>query len=284
MILAMMGISLSAFLALTVVAVDIGRLAFTATEVQTVADVAATAGATAAVNGGNADAEARRIALENSVDGAAASTAVDNLEIEIGNYLLAAVLGSPTTTVEKTATASFTTVSGATPELPMAIGSCYFENLCDGCLPNLIQVPSNTGGDANNTGWTGFFGTASNSNMSGYIPAPCGGGVTPPHVEVGDVVSLNNGQIPTLINAIQCLLDQGINEFVVPVVQSSSSSCGGPINQGAPVTGFVTLVVDSVKATGNPKYVNLHAVFNANVIGTPGGCEDCGSGQIVLVN
>src|SRR2546428_10392923 len=40
-------VSLAAFLALTVVAVDIGRLAHTATEVQTVADAAANAGATA---------------------------------------------------------------------------------------------------------------------------------------------------------------------------------------------------------------------------------------------
>src|SRR2546430_14991351 len=71
-------VSLAAFLALTVVAVDIGRLAHTATEVQAVADVAASAGATALLKKtfarANVDpiAEAQFVAGHNNKGGPAA--------------------------------------------------------------------------------------------------------------------------------------------------------------------------------------------------------------------
>src|SRR5437899_616133 len=71
-------VALAAFLALGVVAVDIGRLAHTATEVQAVADVAASAGATALLKKtfaqANVDpiAEAQFVAGQNTMDGQAA--------------------------------------------------------------------------------------------------------------------------------------------------------------------------------------------------------------------
>src|SRR6266404_9849467 len=46
------GIWIMAFFALTAVGVDVARIAFTATEVQTIAEVAATGAATTIVNGG----------------------------------------------------------------------------------------------------------------------------------------------------------------------------------------------------------------------------------------
>ncbi len=53
MALAFTAVALAAFLALVVVGVDLSRLAFTATEVQTVADIAATAGARRLYDGGD---------------------------------------------------------------------------------------------------------------------------------------------------------------------------------------------------------------------------------------
>src|SRR5436305_4420812 len=78
-------VCLAAFLALSVVAVDIGRLAHTATEVQTAADVAANAGAMAllknTLNQAGLDpiAEARFVAGQNRVDGNPA--VVTNVEL-----------------------------------------------------------------------------------------------------------------------------------------------------------------------------------------------------------
>jgi hypothetical protein len=145
-------------------------------------------------------------------------------------------------------------------------------------------VPSNSSGSANNTAWTGFFGAANQTNMHNYMPSPCGGGVAPPEVKVGDRINITNGEVKNLLDDVQCLLNNGINRFVVPVIQSTGSTCSGPMNQSQPVVGFVTLVVDSVKATGNPKYMSLHAVFNGAVAGDPGGCSKCGTGHAVLVN
>ena len=73
--------AMAAFLALAAVGVDLGRLAFTATEVQTVADVAATAGARTlllnSVTGtsSNAVTAAQLAAAQNQIDGRAATVA-----------------------------------------------------------------------------------------------------------------------------------------------------------------------------------------------------------------
>jgi len=310
-IIAAAGIGLAAFLALTVVAIDLGRLGFTATEVQTVADIAATAGATALINnggnGGAAVAQAQSVVALNQVNGSTASISAGDVIVgryESGaftpggapanavranasatvNNLLASILGTPTTTVQKTATAVFSSVGSAVPEIPIAIGSCYFENLCSTCLPPLVQVPSNSSGDANNSAWTGFFAGSNAMTIRSYIPAPCGGGVTPPLIQVGDRINLNNGQIANLYDDFQCLLNNNMDTFVVPVIQSSGSTCGGPINQSQPVVGFVTLQIDSVNGMGNPKYINLSGVWNASVPGRPGGLTNTGSGMAILVD
>jgi hypothetical protein len=198
--------------------------------------------------------------------------------------ILASIVGTPATTVEKTATAAFVTIGGATPELPIAIGSCYFEGLCAGCLPDLIQVPSSSQGEANNTAWTAFFETANAMTIADYFPSPCGAGVAVPHVDVGDNINITNGQISNLYDNFQCLLDNGVNEFVIPVFQSESSTCNGPMVGSPEVIGFVTLVVDAVNGMGNPKYVDLHAIENATVPGTPGGCAGCLTGSVKLIN
>ena len=137
-------VSLAAFLALTVVAVDIGRLAHTATEVQTVADAAANAGATAllkkTLTGAAVDpiAEAQFVAGQNTVDGqpaVVADIALLHYDFASGTFtsgspnavratpsvtvtnLIAGVLGDPQTTVTKTATAAMSGVGAASPSL-----------------------------------------------------------------------------------------------------------------------------------------------------------------------
>ena len=71
--MALMGVGLTAFLFLAVIAVDVGRLAFTATEVQTVADTTAMAGAIALMNGADPTTAANTVAGGNKVDGTGAT-------------------------------------------------------------------------------------------------------------------------------------------------------------------------------------------------------------------
>src|SRR5437879_10407851 len=78
------GIWIMAFFALTAVGVDIARIAFTATEVQTIAEVGATAAATTVVNGGTtgqATTDANGVVTKNTVSGSTAA----NPTYEFGN-------------------------------------------------------------------------------------------------------------------------------------------------------------------------------------------------------
>src|SRR5256886_11178552 len=199
-------VCLAAFLALTVVAVDIGRLAHTATEVQTVADVAANAGAPAllkkSLTGAAVDpiAEAQFVAGQNTVDGQPAvvtDLALLHYDFASGGFtsgspnavratpsvtvtnVIAGVLGDRQTTVTKTATAAMSGVGAASPSLPMVIGVCSFNafqtSLSCGDLPSLIQAPT----PDNNSAWTSLTGSsASASAVDDYLPAVCGGTLT----------------------------------------------------------------------------------------------------------
>jgi hypothetical protein len=79
-----------ALLAATAIGVGVGRHAFTATEVQTVAEVAATAAAQARVALGGTDAAGRAAAFlvvpRNRVDGQVAAIDPGHLNIEFGNF------------------------------------------------------------------------------------------------------------------------------------------------------------------------------------------------------
>lgn len=291
---------LTALIALTVVGVDVGRLGFTATEVQNTADIAAVAAATSMMEGQSASSGAAVVLGQNVVEG---KNAVDNLDgLEIGSYdpatnaftpggtpaiavrasasatvnnTLAGFFGTPTSHVVRMATAAFSSLGAGTPTLPMAIGDDMFVPDCydDSCLPQLIQVPS----PDDNTAWTGFFEGANTSNIGDYFPTECGGdGETVPIVSVGDSITLNNGQESPLLNKVECLVNMGITEFLIPVVDASQ------FTQTATVVGFVTVVVDSVKTTGNPKGATLHAIFSATEPGPPGG-GNFGTGSVHLV-
>ena len=80
--------AMTAFIALAVVGIDLGRLAFTATEVQTVADIAATAGAHTLMNntynGGTrawvGDAQTTVASAGNKMDGDVATIAASDVQ------------------------------------------------------------------------------------------------------------------------------------------------------------------------------------------------------------
>src|SRR5437667_12368764 len=76
-----------AFFALTVVGIDIGHLGTSATEVQTVADIAASAGARNLLKGGSANTaktEAISVVAKNKVDGQLFTMAA--ADVHVGNY------------------------------------------------------------------------------------------------------------------------------------------------------------------------------------------------------
>lgn len=303
-------ITSAALFAAAAVGVDTGRLALTANEVQTVADIAATAGAQALLEGGNASTarnHAQTVVATNFVDGAAAT--IDPAQIEVGQYnpqtgtftpgalpasavratpaatvqnLFVGIFGSSyaTSTVTKTATAAFSGLGEAAATLPLAIGACHFPALtscfaASDCLPRLSQVPSTS----DNTGWTSFLNGPTDGNTVGdYLPGACGGKKTPPTIKVGDALHLNNGQVTSLLKDVEdCVEKKGFTEFLVPVV-----GCDGNFNQTATVTGFAKIIVESVESQGNPKGLTLHAIFEETA-GTPGGGA-YGHGMMRLFN
>jgi hypothetical protein len=301
---------MGALLALAAVGVDSGRIALTANEVQTVADIAATAGAKALLDGGNASTainHAQTVVQQNMVDGSGAT--IQTAQLEVGQYdpqtrtftaganPPSAVRATPSTTVQnlftgifgssyanstvtKTATAGFTGLGQGAPTLPLALGDCDFPALssCFGsssCLPRLSQVPSTT----DNTGWTSFFdGSTSENTITAYLPSACGGSKTPPVINVGAPINLNNGQgTGKALNGVENCVKKGFNQFLIPIV-----SCSGNFNQSATVTGFATIIVDSVVSSGNQKGLNIHAIFQETA-GPPGGGA-YGMGMMRLYN
>jgi hypothetical protein len=307
--LAAVAISLGALLSITVVGVDVGRLAHTAGEVQTVAQVAAAAGVMSLLTGATAATarqQAQAVVAQNRVAGAPATIADANLDL--GQYdlqagtlssgavppsavraqasatvrnLVAGYFGGSflNATLTRTATATFVGLARGAATLPLAIGDCDFPALstCFGnpsCLPQLTQAPNTT----NNTGWTSFFQpNPSNSTVGVYFPAACGGSVAPPIVQLGDSINLNNGQVDPLLKSLKDCLTANITQFLIPVV-----SCAGNFNGSSTVTGFATIVIDSVVTSGGSKGVNAHIIFKP-MPGTPGGCSKCGTGHPILV-
>src|SRR5262245_53716144 len=78
-------LALTALMAVTVVAVDVGRLAFTATEVQTAAEAAATGGVRTLFSSGNASTGAQQMISQNKINGALATSS--NLQsVQSGNF------------------------------------------------------------------------------------------------------------------------------------------------------------------------------------------------------
>ncbi len=293
-----LALSMTALFGLAAVAVDVGRIAHTATEVQTVADIAATAGATNLLKGGTAASartDAQSVVAQNKVAGSAAT--IQSANIEVGQYnpqtnaftngatppnavratpsqtvanLFAGFFGSSfaNTTITKTATAGFVGLGQAAPTLPLAIGACNFQALqscfaSSNCLPRFTQAPNGT----DNTGWI---------KTGDFLPTACGG--SPTTVNIGDSLPLQNGQTSGLKDISDCF-QQGTTEYTVPIVDGP---CDGNFNHSRTVVGFATVVVTAVKATGSNKGIDLGAIFKQ--VSGPAGGGAYGTGQMRMFN
>jgi hypothetical protein len=195
------------------------------------------------------------------------------VEYTVNNLILAG-MGFATSDVAKEAIAGFEGTESGIPTIPLAIGDCLLNEGCteQDCQPLVQQVPS----PEDNSAWTGFFDTASTNQLRAFFPPECGGSVTPPAIHVGDVINLNNGEESPLLDDVQCLVDHGMAEVLVPVV-----SCSTQLNQARDGRGCARFEIVSVYRTGNPKGFDIQGLVSATDM--PPGGEMFGAGTIVLL-
>jgi len=300
---------LTALCSLIAIGVDLGRIAFTASEVQSAADVAALTGARALLEGRTPSTDATTLLGANTIDARAASSAatttlqtgtvngagtftagagaganaVRATSVATVTNLFTGVMGATkaSTTVTKTAIAAITTTKDARPDLPLALsGDCFNGFDCNaGNCPTL-----NT--QSNNAGWTGLFSGHSKPDAEAYIPAPCGGGATTPVVSTGNVVNATNGSVTALFHDMHCLVcTRGQSgPFTLTVV---NKSCTSGFNGDFTVKGFATVVVDAATycAPGHDeKSVPLLSIRHVDSPGGVGGCTNCGTGFVRLLS
>jgi Flp pilus assembly protein TadG len=303
-----MALWLTAICSLTAVAVDVSRIAMTASEVQNAADVAALTGARALLDGRTPTTDSTAFLGANTIDSQAASAvattslltgtvdgngtftagtgpsanAVKATSVATVQNLFTGVFGEANahSTLTKTATAVITTTDEARPALPIALsGDCFANFNCTaGNCPAL-----NT--QSNNAGWTGLASGHSKPAAEQYIPAPCGGGTTAPVLNVGDTLNSTNGSVASLFHDMKCLVcDHGNSgPFLLPVV---NKSCTGGFNGDFTIKGFATVVVDKAAycaAGHDDKAVPLRSVRHLSTPGGVGGCTQCGTGFVRLI-
>lgn len=311
------------FAGMTVLGVDIARTAFIASEAQAVADAASLAGlrALASVqsnNGGNVQSDAVTVAAANTMDGLPSPMVVSDVECgtwdfaggsfsavacpgapdpainavratankQVTNFL-AGVLGSPTSTLSRLATAALSAPSSGRPAMPLAVGDCYFDDYIQSggnCsdLPALIQVPDGV----DNSCWTSLTNSdPTNPNtLVQYLPPSCsagghtGGDVPAPIISIGQDINLNNGQVNAALKVIQDCFDDGLVDWVIPIVEC------GKCNQSAEVVGFAEIRITGVFTTTSDKRVELGAICKVNDPGVSGsGGSDFGVKSIAMV-
>ena len=294
-----------AFFALTVVGVDLGHLGTSATEVQTVADIAAAAGARNLLKGGSANTaktEAINVVAKNKVDGQLFTMAA--ADVHVGTYIngvfnetsinpsavratpsvtvnnvVAGLVGMKTSTIQKEAIASFQGISKAAPTLPIVLGDCFFPEIdqcfgTDSCLPKDTKFPKDS---EPRTAWTSFTGGQATGDIDQWMAAACGGGgKTIPSYSVGDTITIVGGIHNSDTHKLDCLYNSGQRQFMVPVVQCNSTGT----NLIGTVSGFATLVIDNAD---NNKGVDFHVISQQIDAPLAGGCAKCGSGKMALV-
>jgi hypothetical protein len=296
-------VALIVIMALTAVGVETGRLATVATEVQTAADIAATAGARQLFDDPMASPreDAEEVLNDNHIEGTVVSGS-HLTELQVGNYtaatgfvanlqpfnavksrveydvanILLSFLNMPTSHVSKIAVAAFAPSTGGRPTIPIAIGDCLLNEGCleDSCQPTLTQVPS----PDDNSAWTGFFGSHSTSTISTLFPEECNGDPSQvPYIEVGDFINLINGQSVPLLRQVQCMLDHDITEVLVPVV-----SCSTQFNQSREVLGFARFEILSVRTNGGHKGIDIRGLVSATD-GPGGDAHTFGAGEVTMV-
>ena len=288
----LMAITMIFLVGIAAVGIDTGRVAWVANEVQTAADVAATAGAYALADEENVTAGANNALQLNKVNNTTAATALKLLETgnldanytftvgmeplnavratagaTVNNIVLGAI-GAAHSTVNRQAIATLAGIGSGIPTLPIVIGECNYNAQCyhQTCMPYLSQVPN----PDNNSAWTAFFQSASNSHIDDYFPRlsgnnPCGEGVQQ-LIKVNDIINLGNGQVTPLLNCVNDLVNAGMRTFTIPIVE-----CVGNFNQPKKVVGFAKIEVDNVVVNGTNHGIWLHGLYEGRQPGPPGG-------------
>ncbi len=296
---------------LIVLAVDVARIAFTASEVQALADSTALAGALAVSRGQDAVQAAQGNAVTNFVDGRAASIATADVQVGVYtpatgvfvqtnvaanavrttphvtvNTILASIYSrTPTQALTKTAIAMFKPLTNSYPVLPIVVGQCNFQQFLNtndcSTLPTLSQVPNG----ADNSAWTSLSPTtsASSSNVGALLPASCGGsGAPPPELTINESIQITNGQATqsTLGNIANCVA-AGMDTFVIPIVP-----CTPNYNQALPIQGFATIRITRVETSGSAKGLYLSAICatSGTTVGSGSAGTNFGTGLVRLVS
>jgi hypothetical protein len=312
-------IFLVAIVAISAIAIEVGRLTDTATEVQIAADSAALAGAQNLVNGGDiaaASAAGQTVASRNQTDGRA--PAPEDVDIDFGSYsaatgytsggapvagvsvpavratvhipnvqyIFASVLGGSSTTVTKRAVAIYACTGQAQPTAPITIGLCQLQqytqgHACSVSGSTLAQQPNPT----QNSCWT-----ANTSNAPGWLPSECDGGGAP-LLSVGDILAgngLSNGQMVPILRAINNCVSQGVHNYVIPIINCPIANCNNGTSLGE-IVAFATIHIagpSAVVVNGPNAGITFTQICDNNGSGTPGSSAAVcvGRGNVKLVD
>ena len=320
--LAFFGIGMLAFVALAVIGVDVGRLAFTAAEVQSIADAAATAGAGSLADH-NPDplGDATKVVQQNYVDARMGSVgsattdviksitpgvwdftaqtftpsswtdpntnAVRALGIATVDNLVAAAIGVMTSDVERLATAAAGGACTEVTALPIAIEQDAIQQFLD--APDCRSIPVTalfqTPGD--NSCFTSLSTASSSaSEERAHIPAACqgpGGG--------------GGGQTATLSVGDPIALNNGQDNVVLKTIDGCLSADPRLDEFVVPVIGagaccggctknvvtFARIIIDHVETTGSNKGVYIRGVCREKNTGTNPGCNTAGENAVAIV-
>ena len=318
-VIAMAGAMLLMFMAFAVIGVDVARLAFTANETQTVADIAALAAIQGRANEvANPVADAQAVVQENQVDGQPAdvggggvvnsvipgtwdfdaqtfvptgdwydpdtNAAQANAEATVDN-MVAGVINDSQSSVARSAIAAMGGACSGELVMPLALGPCWFDEFEDSndCsdIPRFFQVPA-TG----NTCFTSLSqDPASAPNAARYLPTSCcnNGG------------NCGLGQTPALVNiGDEINVINGQVNVLMQIIQSCFNQgltewtiplveCG-QCNQQTEVTGFAKIVITNVIDTGNPagRGIYLDSICKLDPEVSPG-CASAGLTGLALV-
>jgi hypothetical protein len=280
----MIALWITAFFGLTAIGVDVARISYTASEVQSAADIAATVGAAALINGRTASTDVAALlgsnngTSNNTIDNKTATSALDSsptLEpgtvdssgaftpdtgsppnaadnalratcvATVGN-LFSGVFGSGSTQITKVALAALETTSQGRPEIPLAVADGCFQ--AQNCSANDCPILSTK---LNTAGWTAYSGSADDQTIRPMVPNAPGctnGGATEPILNVNDTVNLTNGTLSNVYRDVFCLYcADPSREYLVTVV---NLACGAAFNVSSAVTGFATIKITGFTDSG----------------------------------
>ena len=321
-IAALAGIFMLMLAGITVVGVDVGRLAFTASEVQTVADAGAIAYAkemltqntSGTTNIGLRQARAYEVIAGNNIDGAAAApvniTSFEegawdfgsnqfsaggsppnavraNATATVSNFF-AGLFGDPTTTVDKNAIAALGCSCRDRPVLPLAVGDCNFDAFQNSgdCadLPHLQQQPN----AADNSCWTNLSPSSGGGSafVKSILPTQCCQGGDCGGGEPGPSVSKGDQiwlQNGQANDLMHILQDCVQHEGITDfVVPIVDCDTTSDCTHTGEVVGFASVRISNVVDQGQTKTVDLE-FFCDDSGGQPDDCECFGRQGVAMV-